>query len=378
MPTRSIPFAVDPDLTPEEITGAHRSDRFDEVIDDEADDKIEVICRRPNPDAEGKDDKYIDIQLARPSRAFYFGDGNVYRQELQRFSQAEQASVLAADQFGDNASVFRDLKRACGRGFVLPFVGAGMSASVGLPDWQTYLLSKCEAANLDPVPMKQRLEDGAYEQVMAEIVEALTPAVFKRNFELDFALPDELTGALSLLPKLFDGCAITTNYDRVLEQVYAAAGRGFVDKCTGRGNHDAFLRSIPGGERYLLKLHGNIDNASERILERGEYDAAYGTNGDINMSRPLPRLLDRLFSSYSLLFLGSSLAADRTIQTFMRVVSDRRAETLPRHYAIMPSPEDEDEHKKVDQRLADANITPLWYPEDEHDRVEQILQCLLD
>ena len=31
----------------------------------------------------------------------------------------------------------------------------------------------------------------------------------------------------------------------------------------------------------------------------------------------------------------------------------------------------------IDQRLADAHITPLWYPEGEHEYVEQILLLLL-
>ena len=32
----------------------------------------------------------------------------------------------------------------------------------------------------------------------------------------------------------------------------------------------------------------------------------------------------------------------------------------------------------IDQRLADAHITPIWYPEGEHEHVEQILNLLLD
>ena len=62
-----------------------RTHSFDEAIDDEeSNDQIQVICRRPNPAPRaGADDKYIEIELAKPSRAFYFGDRVVYEQEAR-------------------------------------------------------------------------------------------------------------------------------------------------------------------------------------------------------------------------------------------------------------------------------------------------------
>ena len=43
-------------------------------------------------------------------------------------------------------STTEELKRSCQRGFVIPFVGAGMSKSAGLPEWKEYLLRLCEDA----------------------------------------------------------------------------------------------------------------------------------------------------------------------------------------------------------------------------------------
>ena len=109
---------------------------------------------------------------------------------------------------------------------------------------------------------------------------------FNLDFERDFKTPDEIAGAVTLLPKLFDCSVITTNFDRVLERVYENDAKAFVEKVTGRGRAGAFFRAIPAGERYLLKLHGNIDNAAERVLNQDEYAAAYGNEGDINMTSP--------------------------------------------------------------------------------------------
>ena len=132
-----------------------------------------------------------------------------------------------------------------------------MSKSAGLPDWKEYLLGLCDEAGLDLETIRARLEvQGDYEGVMNDIVGSLTPNRFERDFEMNFRIPEIITGAITLLPKLFDCSMITTNFDRVLEQVYDKDGMAFVEKVTGRGNCTAFFRAIPAGERYLLKLHG--------------------------------------------------------------------------------------------------------------------------
>ncbi|RQW83902.1 MAG: hypothetical protein EHM79_15000 [Geobacter sp.] len=361
--------AFDHEATLEELAGVGKNRRFDEIIDDEVFADIQVICKRGDE----------EIPLAKPSRAFYFGDRNLYDQEAKRYDQEEKARILNTDQFPRNLARFEEFKRACQRGFVIPFVGAGMSKSVGCPEWKEYLLGLCDDAALDPDAMRVRLENnGDYEGVMNDLVLALGENRFNLDFERDFMTPDEITGALTLLPKLFDNSVITTNFDRVLEKVYENDAKAFIEKVTGRGRANAFFRAIPAGERYLLKLHGNLDNAAERVLNKAEYDTAYGNDGNIHFDCLLPKLLRRLFSSYSFLFLGCSLSADRTILTFMKVAQEVGGDSLPHHYAILASPADSDKKRKIDQRLADAHITPLWYPEDEHNHVEEILQLLLE
>lgn len=357
------------DATLEELAGVGKNRRFDGVIDDNEFEEIQVICKR------GAE----EIPLAKPSRAFYFGDRNLYNQEAKRFDQEEKTRILNTDQFRGNLQVFDELRRACQRGFVIPFVGAGMSKSAGLPEWKEYLLSLCDDAGLSQDAIRERLEHQSdYEDAMNDIVQRLTLNRFERDFERSFQLPETITGAVTLLPKLFDCSAITTNFDRVLEQVYANDAKPFAEKVTGRGRANAFFRAIPAGERYLLKLHGNIDNAAERVLNRSEYHEAYGQEADVNMTFPLPKVLKRLFTSYTFFFLGCSLSADRTIQTFIRVAGELGGDSLPHHYALLACPSDLEKKRILDQRLADAHITPLWYPDGEHEHVEQILELLLD
>ncbi len=361
------PLKFDPQATVEEIAGIGRCPRFDGVIDDKDDDSIQVICRR------GTD----EIPLANPARAFYFGDHLLYDQEAKRFDLGEKQQTLNTDTFHRNERRFDELKRACQRGFVLPFIGAGMSKSAGCPEWKEYLLNLCPEAELDQDAMRQRLEEhGDFEGVMHELVTRLGEPRFNLDFERDFNPPAELSGAVLRLPDLFDSCAITTNFDRVLEKAYEKNGKAFVEKITGRGTVNAFYRAIPAGERYLLKLHGNLDNVAERVLNKAEYDDAYGNDGNIHFDRPVPKLLRRLYTSFSFLFLGCSLAYDRTIQTFAKIAQDVGADSLPHHYAILPCPADPVRKTKLEQRLADAHISAIWYPEGEHNHVEEILELL--
>ena len=368
MPNPTQP-TFDHEASLDKLAGVGKNRRFDEVIDDGEFENIQVICRR------GKE----EIPIAKPSRAFYFGDRNLYDQEAKRFDQEEKARILNTDQYQRNLVRFDELKRSCQRGFVIPFVGARMSKSAGCPEWKEYLLTLCIDAALDPIAIRTRLDENSdYEGVMNDLVTSLGESRFNLDFERDFKTPEEITGAVSLLPKLFDNSVITTNFVRVLEKAYEADAKSFVEKVTGRGQANAFFRAIPAGDRYLLKLHGNLDNATERVLNKSEYDAAYGNDGNIHFECPLPKLLKRLFTSYSFLFLGCSLSADRTIQTFMKVAQQEGQDSLPHHYAILASPSDAERKRIIDQRLADAHISPIWFPEGEFGNIEEILQLLLE
>jgi hypothetical protein len=290
--------SFDHEASLDELAGVGRNRRFDETLDDDGIETIQVICKRGDE----------EIALAKPSRAFYFGDRQLYEQEAKRFDQDKRSSILNTAQFRNNLNVFEELQRCCERGFVIPFIGAGMSKSAGLPDWREYLLGQSDEAQLDHDAIRERLDArGDYEGVMNDIIQRLTINRFERDFERSFRTPRKIVSAVTLLPKLFDNSVVTTNFDRVIEHVYENHKRPFVEKVTGRGRANAFFRAIPAGERYLLKLHGNIDNAAERVLSAEEYAEAYGNGGDINMTFPLPKLLKRLFTSYSFLFLGCSL-----------------------------------------------------------------------
>src|SRR6266404_5455522 len=178
--------SFDHEATLGELAGVGKNRRFDEVIDDEEFEDIQIICKRGTE----------EIPIAKPSRAFYFSDRNPYDQGAKRFDREEKARILNTDQFLRNLPRFDELKRSCQRGFVIPVVGAGMSKSACCPEWKEYLLNLCTDAALDPATMRIRLEEnGDYEGVMNDLVTKLGVDRFNVDFERDFKTPEEITGA---------------------------------------------------------------------------------------------------------------------------------------------------------------------------------------
>jgi hypothetical protein len=126
--------------TLEELAGIGKNRRFDDIIDDGENDAIQVICRRGDE----------EIPLAKPSRAFYFGDRKLYDDEARRFDKETKDEILCTGQFPRNSQTFLELKKAVTTGFVIPFVGAGMSVSAGLPSWDRIPLATLSGCELRP------------------------------------------------------------------------------------------------------------------------------------------------------------------------------------------------------------------------------------
>jgi hypothetical protein len=78
----------------------------------------------------------------------------------------------------------------------------------------------------------------------------------------------------------------------------------------------------------------------------------------------------------SFLLLGCSLSFERTIQTFAKIAQDVGADSLPHHYAILACPSDPTKKTNREQRLADAHISAIWFPEGEYQHIEEMLKLL--
>jgi len=139
---------------------------------------------------------------------------------------------------------------------------------------------------------------------------------------------------------------------------------------------DMVNRALQQQRRRLLKLHGDWEERTDRILTKSQYEKHYGSADatKIDFSLPLPRLLKHVLTGRALLFLGCSLNQDRTVRVLESVA---REATEIAHFAVLELPPSAVKRRAKMRFLSDHNIRPIWYPSGCHDMLEPILEYLV-
>lgn len=291
----------------------------------------------------------------------------------------DKEQLKALNSIADNHFHLSELVKQFRRGTgVVPFVGAGFSMPYGYPSWKDYLVTLAADWGLLEV-IRDRIDEGMFEEAAQALLDAMNHRAFHdaitASFSEDHIQEPILKGAVSLIPRIATGPVITTNFDRVLEKVFEAAGCPFDDRVLG-AQADAFVDAFRSDLRLLLKIHGDYQFSDNRILTVADYDEYYGTmdGGGVFLDKPLPRLLGKLMENRFLLFLGCSLGPDRTVAVLKRVIGDHPSVY---HYAIVSQPEDPKEFQNRRIFMSAHGIRPIWYPHGRHDLVGPILAHLL-
>lgn len=282
---------------------------------------------------------------------------------------------------GDNVVAFEALRQAAaGPVGVLPFVGAGLGVPYGYPAW-TPLLRELAARYGVADAVQAHLTAGRYEEAADALVQRAGREPLNARLRMLYGekvlVGRTFNGAVSRLPRLARGPVVTTNFDRLLEHAFEAAGTPFAERLSGTQS-DLFAEALHTGARYLLKLHGDILDTRNRVLTLAEYDAHYGgrTAETVDFRRSLPKMLECIFTTRTLLFLGCSLGPDRTLLLLKRV-AEARGDLAPTHYAVLEYPGDAAWVERA-RLLSEFRITPLWYPAGRHEHVDTVLAALLE
>jgi hypothetical protein len=313
------------------------------------------------------------------SRALFWLDRDAYYESQEEWKdhslQEEHDPCFKLLRAHGLETPFAELLAAVERGRVVPFVGAGMSKPMGMPLWGEALkelLGRLPGA--DTAAINAQIDAGQYlaaAQALVEHDNVQTSNFVRTRYRVQKI---KLAGPMVLLPRIAKGCVITTNFDDAIEQVYERDDVRFDAYMHGTQEHNFFQRLVRG-DRCLLKLHGDADNAVTHILTQAQYDNSYGNPFDFH--KPLPKALRQVFVSQSLLFLGCSLEQDWTLELFERA---KQADeyVIPNHYALLPAPTDAQVKQQKATRLLKLNIQPLWYPIDEHEFVERYMRLIVD
>ena len=286
----------------------------------------------------------------------------------------------------DNPTVFKEIKDRIAQ--LVPFVGAGLSviepggSDPFYPLWEKSLrmIGDKLTSPANRETLKAILNDKTNGNRLMDAAQFLEEKRTPANLAMDFAAlftPNKLDGKdgklqqlpVWLLPMLFPGMAVTTNLDRVLETVYQKHNIDLPALLPGErpGVMRRRLREL--GSRFLLKLHGTVEedgtiDYGSVVFTAKQYEAHYSEDATLVQD------LRSTYQSKILLFLGCSLDQDKTLDILQGELTDGFY-----NYAITNCTEDD-----LDDRTAELgrlHIRAILYPDGEYDSVRILLAELL-
>jgi hypothetical protein len=298
---------------------------------------------------------------------------NDYKEAFSDWWEQRQDRLLQrADELlnlFDNRERFDRLKAAFKTGSVIPFVGAGLSMPSGYPGWTSFLRRLRTESSIIEADFEYLLAQGEYEDAAQRLFDD-SHKLFNEGLVNHFAGNRDIWGPVQYLPFVFDGTIFTTNFDNVLKRLFDREGKSFDMEMFG-DDSDEFVELLGRGKRVLLRLHGHCDLLKHRVITKAEYDKVYD-------SERLEHLIRDVVFRKSLLFIGCSLVHDRLQKAMAAFVASGTVKDLVSHFAIaeLKDSDDRTARRKV---LAEANIFPIWYPQDQHDEsIKALLLKLAD
>lgn len=184
---------------------------------------------------------------------------------------------------------------------LMPIVGAGVSLSLGLPDWQRFVTNLSRQAVLE----LGNVEDTEPPDLLEEIKQRKGETAFIAAVQHQLSLPsDSTTTTLQALVNAPIKKIITTNLDLAIEGAFAKAGKPLNPANVGRGCsiEELSLFDRHTDETILLKIHGSIERPSTWVLTRKDYDRAYVEPGHLkrflSTKIPIPLFIGFSFSDF--------------------------------------------------------------------------------
>lgn len=274
----------------------------------------------------------------------------------------------------DNKDVYSEIKENLSN--LVPFVGAGLT-QFAYPSWNQALTELADKITnkTDSKQVKKLIRDGHYMDAAQQLENLRTPSNLARDIAHLFS-SDHLTNkigklpkeAISLLPWLFEGLVLTTNFDETLETVYRECGCPF--QTVSHPGHQVLEQFIRNQNQCgLFKMHGtvtgNFIEYENIVFTSAQYDRHYGKDSQLIHD------LKACFGKRLMFFLGCSLEKDRT----MDILQDTIIKGV-NHYAVIGCNKSERDEKI--RKLGEKYIRVILYEQGRHEAVRVILEHLLE
>ncbi|WP_133164300.1 SIR2 family protein [Solimonas fluminis] len=221
-----------------------------------------------------------------------------------------------------NADLVDDLARQK----VVLFLGSGVSASCKtragqqIRQWEPFLqfaAGKIKDKSLKSL-VKQSLEQRDYLMACDLIREALGTE-WTDLLKQEYQQVGEPSALHKALVKLEQRIVVTTNFDKLLESAWEqfSGSATHFPQVTTKIDHKAFaaLRDVKG--KFLIKLHGSIDDPDSMVFTKSDYaDRAFGNWAYNEFLRVLLLTHTFLFVGFSMTDPAISLLVEQYAQSF--------------------------------------------------------------
>lgn len=279
----------------------------------------------------------------------------------------------------NNDAVYKDLKDALLGGHLTPFVGAGLSVFCGYKLWPDVLteLSEFIPDDIPKAEAQEMIRENRHLEAAEHIHKYYSPMMRRLlgivSYDKIDSCSDErlYSSAAWILPRLFGNRPLmTTNFDGVLEHVFAKQNCAF--ERVVEPHDPSLLTQIRQKDTHgLFKLHGDIGRETTSmdrlVFTQSQYDEVYCEGGELIGE------LKQWYQNQTLLFLGCSLAMDKTMKVLHDVASK---DPGIRHFAIVGCKAEQ--RSEFLERFGKLGIDAIFYDDNNHDAVRVILERLLE
>lgn len=225
-----------------------------------------------------------------------------------------------------------DLVDDLAREKVVLFLGAGVSASAvtaaggKISDWGSFLDKSCEHVSEKVGSQVKGLLEKKDFLLACEILQGALADTWEDYVKAEFGQKATPSALHNSIINLGQRLILTTNFDKLLETAWEAidAKATHYPTVLSSLNEDVFRALKDHSGKYLVKIHGTVDDAKSLVFSRSEYiRLAFGNSS-------YSGFLENLLLNYTFLFVGFSMD-DPAITSLMEMYAFRYPAARP-HY----------------------------------------------
>lgn len=270
--------------------------------------------------------------------------------------------------FQVNADLIDDLAKQR----VVLFLGSGVSASAvtkagaRIRQWGAFL-EYC-ANSLPDMRAKDLVAKllGSQDYLLAcEVLRRGLPDAWSDLLHEEFGQIADPSPLHKALVGLDQRIMVTTNFDKLIESAIEQGSSTHYPKIINRLSADAFKMLRDDG-RYLVKMHGSIDDPETFIFTKSEYIAKAFENWIYG------EFLRTLLATHTVLFVGFSMS-DPAVSALVEQYAFRFPNGRP-HYILQSSPID---HELIDINKSLRKLYAIEYdPQDDHAQLVEVINFM--